>query len=144
MGAPFARPRLERIHPLRAERVAESFQNFDCQAESWHPFGISPTGPFVGTKNLVDTCPHFRLSAAPSASPTPAVAGCDSDLAQYFNTPRLHHSAWPDSSTACPRKPGGLCCQPLEVGLVPRPREGALHNWDPGEVGRTTTRTRTI
>jgi len=25
--------------------------------------------------------------------------GCDSDLAQYSNTPALHHSAWPDSRT---------------------------------------------
>jgi hypothetical protein len=25
--------------------------------------------------------------------------GCNSDLAQYSNTPTLHHSAWPDSRT---------------------------------------------
>jgi hypothetical protein len=38
-------------------------------------------------------------SGSPSSIPNPAVAGCNSNLAQYSNTPTLHHSAWPDSRT---------------------------------------------
>ena len=36
--------------------------------------------------------------------------------------PTLHHSAWPDSRTACPTKPTALFCQPLEVGLASEAR----------------------
>jgi hypothetical protein len=35
----------------------------------------------------------------PESTPNPADAGCNSKLAQYSNTPILHHSAWPDSRT---------------------------------------------
>jgi hypothetical protein len=36
----------------------------------------------------------------PESTPNPADAGCNSKLAQYSNTPILHHSAWPDSRTS--------------------------------------------
>jgi len=35
----------------------------------------------------------------PESTSNPADAGCNSQLAQYSNTPILHHSAWPDSRT---------------------------------------------
>jgi hypothetical protein len=72
----------------------------------------------------------------PISTSNPADAGCNSYFAQYSHTPILHHSAWPDSRTACPTKPE-LCI----VDRLCRPRKrGALHNQDVGEVGRTRTK----
>jgi hypothetical protein len=57
--------------PLGRARFLNRYLGLKPQAESFCPFGI----------------------------PNLAVARCNSDLAQYSNTPALHHSAWPDSRT---------------------------------------------
>ena len=83
----------------------------------------------------------LRLGAtdllSPHSPPNPAVVGCNSDLAQYSNTPALHHSARPDSRTrtacptklvvpslhppkSCPRKRGTLQRSASEVGRTKR------------------------
>ena len=84
---------------------------------------------------------------------TPTLQHSNTPTLQHSNTPTLQHSNTPTlqySSTPSLRATGfedslsdeayALCCQPLDS----RPRKrGALHNRDVGEVGRTTTRTRT-
>jgi hypothetical protein len=53
------------------------------------------TGYSPGLQPWVDGLKRAR----PESTPNPADAGCNSKLAQYSNTPILHHSAWPDSRT---------------------------------------------
>jgi len=51
-------------------------------------------------KNRLDNRPSVLPSlSSVKSTPNPADAGCNSQLAQYSNTPILHHSAWPDSRT---------------------------------------------
>ena len=59
-------------------------------------FALSTTKARLARSSIVKVT-HRRnvISAAPSASAIRQGA-CFSDLAQYSNTPALHHSAWPD------------------------------------------------
>jgi hypothetical protein len=74
----------------------------------------------------------------PESTSSP-LRGRNSEKAQYSDTPVLQHSARKKSRTARPTKP-----KLYSADRSSRPRKrGALHNQDVGEVGRTTTRTRT-
>ena len=55
----------------------------------------------------------------------PADAGCNSDLAQYSNTPSLRVAGFEDSLSD---EAHGLCCLPLEVGLASEARS-TIRRW---------------
>jgi len=59
---------------------------------------INASGVAVGSLFAIGTGDMgtiaFPIFARPFSIANPAAAGCNSDWAQYSNTPVLHHSAW--------------------------------------------------
>jgi hypothetical protein len=97
-----------------------------CEQQRQKEIAASPHSPSVlrlGATNLL----------SPYRTPNPAVLGCNSELAQYSNTPAHHHSAWPDSRTACPTKLVVLSLHPPKS----RPRKRGTLQKSASEVGRT-------
>jgi hypothetical protein len=124
-----------------AEVLARSaWGNAKMAPVPWGRYEEVPSASFIGWIMFVaivrGQMPELNR---PMSIPNP-LGGCNSDFAHYSPTPILHHSAWPDSRTACPTKPE-LCI--VDRSCRPRKR-GALHNQDVGEVGRTTTSTKCL